>query len=171
VESLKRLMAFILAGCISLGAQTIAPPAAPDPLAPIAWLAGGVWRGVVQGADGKTTKIETHVEPMLNGKALSFSSSFNGVMQYQGFFAYDAAKKAILFSYPSADGGLANGTVESRGGSLIWDFQMTESNGTVGHYQVHTVQNGADDYTWSLFASQKDAWVKLFEIHYHRTQS
>jgi hypothetical protein len=151
VESLKRLMAFMLAGSISLGAQTIARPAAPDPLGPIAWMAGGVWRGVV----GKTTKI----------------SSFNGVMQYQGFFAYDAAKKAILFSYPSADGGLANGTVESRDGSLLWDFQMTESNGSVDHYQVHTVQNGAEDYTLSLFASQKDAWVKLFEIHYHRTQS
>jgi hypothetical protein len=92
-------------------------------------------------------------------------------MQYQGFFAYDAAKKVILFSYPSADGGLANGTVEGKDGSLIWDFQMTESDGSVGHYQVHTVQNGPDDYTWSLFASQKDAWVKLFEIHYHRTQS
>jgi hypothetical protein len=171
VESLKRLMAFMLASSISLGAQTIAPSAAPDPLAPIAWLAGGVWRGVVQGADGKTTKIETHVEPMLNGKALSFSSSFNGVMQYQGFFAYDAAKKAISFSYPSADGGLASGTVESRCGSLLSDFQLTKSNGSVGHYQVHTVQNGSDDHTWSLFASQEVAWVKLLEIHYHRTQS
>jgi hypothetical protein len=100
VESLKRLMAFMLASSISLGAQTIAPSAAPDPLAPIAWLAGGVWRGVVQGADGKTTKIETHVEPMLNGKALSFSSSFNGVMQYQGFFAYDAAKKSYFIFVP-----------------------------------------------------------------------
>jgi len=165
VESLNRLVAFALAS--SLGAQTATPPVASDSLAPIAWLAGGV----VRGADGKTTKIETHIERMLNGKALSFSSSFDGVMQYQGFFAYDAAKKAVLFSYPSADGGLANGTVESRDGLLLWDFQMTESNGSVGHYQVHTVQSGADDYTWSLFASQKDAWVKLFDIHYHRTQS
>lgn len=124
-------MAFMLASSISLGAQTIVPPAAPDPLAPIVWLAGGVWRGVVQGADGKTTKIETHVEPMLNGKALSFSSSFNGVMQYQEFFAYDAAKKAILFSYPGADGGLANGTVESRGGSLLWDDRVKRKCGSL----------------------------------------
>jgi hypothetical protein len=171
VKSLKQFVLFALVSFLSLGAQTTTPPATPDPLAPIAWLAGGVWRGVVQGADGKTTKIETHIEPILNGRAFSFSSSFNGVMQYQGFFAYDAAKKVILFSYPSADGGLANGTVEGKGGSLLWDFQMTEPDGSVGHYQVHTVQNGADDYTWSLFASQKDAWVKLFEIHYHRTQS
>jgi len=76
--------------------------AAADPLAPIAWLAGGVWHGEVQGPDGKTTKIETRVARELNGKALSFNSSFNGVMQYEGFFAYDAAKKAIVFTYPSA---------------------------------------------------------------------
>jgi hypothetical protein len=125
VESLKRLVAFALASSISLGAQTASPSAAPDSPAPIAWLAGGGWREVVRGADGKTTKIETHIERMLNGKALSSSSSFDGVMQDQGFFAYDAAKKAVLFSYPSADGGLA----------------------------------------------KKDAWVKLFHIHYHRTQS
>lgn len=168
---MKTLAALMLAAnFLSLGAQTVATPAPSDPLAPIAWMAGGVWHGEVKGRDGKTTRIETRIERELNGKAFDFSSSFDGVMQYRGFFAYDAAKKAIVFSYPSADGGLANGTVDSKDGSLLWDFQMTESNGSVGHYQVRTVQNGADDYTWTLFASQKDAWVKLFEIHYHRTQ-
>lgn len=65
-------------------------------------------------------------------------------MQYQGVFAYDAAKKAIMFSYPNADDGLANGTVESKDGSLLWNFQETESNGSVGHYRVDTIQDGAD---------------------------
>jgi hypothetical protein len=36
--------------------------------------------------------------------------------------------------------------------------------------QVHTHQNDVDDYVWTVFASRKDTWVKLFEIHYHRTQ-
>ena len=48
---------------------------------------------------------------------------------------------------------------------------MTEANGSVNHFQVHTVQDGSDDYTWALFALRKDDWVKLFEIHYHRTQT
>jgi hypothetical protein len=48
---------------------------------------------------------------------------------------------------------------------------MTEQDGNVNHFQVHTYQNDVDDYTWTLFVSRKDAWVKLFEIHYHRTQS
>jgi hypothetical protein len=169
---MKRLVTLVLAvSSMGLGAQTVAAPAASDPLSPVAWMAGGVWHGEVQGPDGKTTKIETRVERELNGKALGFSSSFDGVMQYSGFFAYDAAKQAIVFSYPSADGGLANGTVISKDGSLLWDFQMTEADGSVSHFQVHTVQTGSDDYTWPLFALKKDAWVKLFEIHYHRTQT
>jgi hypothetical protein len=169
---MKRLIALVLVmSSMGVGAQTVPVPAAADPLTPVAWMAGGVWHGEVQGPDGKTTKIETRVQRELNGKALSFSSSFDGVMQYSGFFAYDAAKKSIVFSYPSADGGLANGTVASKDSSLLWDFQMTEANGSVSHFQVHTVQTGVDDYTWALFASKKDAWVKLFEIHYHRTQT
>ena len=171
MKILKRLVLFALVSSISLGAQTTTPSAASDPLAPIAWLAGGGWRGVARNADGKTTKIETHVERILNGKTLGINSSFDCVMLYQGFFAYDAAKKTIVFSYPSANGGLVNGTVASMGGSLRWDFQVTESNGSVSHYQVHTIHDGADDYTWALFAPQKDAWVKQFELHYHRTQS
>jgi hypothetical protein len=169
---MKRLVALLLvAGSVGLSAQTAATPAPSDPLAPVTWMAGGVWRGEVRGPDGKTTKIETRVVRELNGKALSFSSSFDGVMQYLGFYAYDAARKAIVFSYPSADGGLANGTVEQKDGYQSWDFQLTESNGSVKHFQVHTHQDGPNDYTWALFSPQKDTWVKLFEIHYHRTQS
>ena len=167
---MKRLVTLVLA-ISSMGLRAQVTSAAADPLAPIAWLAGGVWHGEVQGPDGKTTKIETRVARVLNGKALSFNSSFNGVMQYEGFFAYDAAKKAIVFTYPSADGGLAKGVVTSKDGSLLWDFDMTEANGSVNHFQVHTVQDGSDDYTWALFALRKDDWVKLFEIHYHRTQT
>jgi hypothetical protein len=169
---MKKLLTLMLAlSFMGLAAQTAPSPVASDPLAPVAWMAGGVWHGEVRGPDGKTTKIETRVERKLDGKALSFTSSFDGVMQYQGFFAYDASKKAIVFSYPSADGGLANGTVTSKDGSLLWDFQMTEANGSVNHFQVHTVQTGSDAYTWALFALQKDVWVKLFEIQYHRTQT
>jgi hypothetical protein len=74
-----------------------------------------------------------------------------------------------VFSYPSADGSLAEGTVIPTGDVLVWDFRMTAASGSVEHYQVHVHQDGADDYTWALFSPQNDSWAKLFEIHYHRT--
>lgn len=159
----------LLASGPLLGQTSPAPAPAADPLAPIAWMAGGTWHGAVTGPDGKLTKIDTRIERELGGKAFNFSTSFDGVLQYQGFFAYDAAKKVIVFAYPSADGSLAEGTVAQNGDVLVWDFRMTEASGAVQHYQVHVHQDGKDDYTWTLFASQNDAWAKLFEIHYHRT--
>jgi hypothetical protein len=161
----------LLLAAVQMSAQT-APAAQPpaDPLAPIAWMAGGTWHGDVTGPNGKPTKIDTRIERELSGKAFTFGTKFDGVQQYQGFFAYDAAKKSIIFSYPSADGGIASGTVAQTGDSQVWDFTLTEATGSVGHYQVHTHQTSADDYTWALFQPQGDSWAKLFEIHYHRTK-
>jgi hypothetical protein len=143
-------------------------PVAPGPLAPIAWMEG-TWHGEAKTPDGKLTKIDTRIERELGGKAFTFSTKFDGVVQYQGFFAWDAAKQAIVFHYPSADGGLAEGTVGQSGDLLLWSFRMTEASGLVEQYRVHVHQDGADDYTWTLFAPQKDIWAKLLEIHYHRT--
>jgi hypothetical protein len=168
---MKRLSLFILLVTLPMGAQGgSAPAAAADPLAPIAWMAGGTWHGEVTGPNGKPTKIDTRIERELSGKAFTFGTKFDGVQQYQGFFAYDAAKKSIVFSYPSADGGIASGTVAQTGDSQVWDFTMTEAIGSIGRYQVHTHQTGPDDYTWALFQPQGDSWAKLFEIHYHRTK-
>ena len=167
---LRRLGVLILfATGALLGQGASSPSPAADPLAPIGWMAGGTWHGEVKGPNGKLTKIDTRIERELGGKAFTFSTKFDEVLQYQGFFAYDAAKKAIVFSYPSADGSLADGSVVPNGDMLVWDFHMTEASGAVEPYQVHVHQDGADDYTWALFAPQKDTWAKLFEIHYHST--
>jgi hypothetical protein len=158
---MRKLSLFILLITLPVGAQGApARTAAADPLAPIAWMAGGTWHGEITGPDGKPTKIDTRIDHELSGKALSFSTKFDGVVQYQGFFAYDAARKSIVFSYPSADGGLASGTVAQTGSSQVWDFTMTEATGSVGHYQVRTHQTAPDDYTWALFQPQGDSWAK-----------
>ena len=164
---MKKLCALLLLVAASMWAQTAA---AADPLAPIAWLAGGTWHGEVTGPSGKPAKIDTRIERELGGKAINFSTKFDGVEQYEGFFAYDAGKKTIVFSYPSADGGIASGTVAQDGDSQIWDFTMTEATGAVRHYQVHTHQTASDDYTWALFSQEAGAWTKEFEVHYHRTK-
>jgi hypothetical protein len=168
---MKRLALLMLLVAGQISAQSApAPQPAADPLAPISWMAGGTWHGEVNGPDGKLTKIDTRVERELNNRAFTFSTRFDGVLQYQGFFAYDAAKKSIVFSYPSADGGIASGSVTQAGDSQVWDFTMTEATGSVGHFQVRTHQTGADEYTWALFAPQGDSWTRLLEVHYHRTK-
>ena len=141
-----------------------------DPLAPVAWLAGGTWKAEVPNpAGGANTKIEQRMERTLGGKAIRFSTKFNGVEQYQGFFAYDAAKKQIVFAYPSADGGVTMGTAsEAPGGEVVMDFTISNADGTSDVYQVRMKKADADDYTWSLFANAGGRLTPMFEVKYHR---
>lgn len=55
---MKRLVALALMfGPIGLGALTAVTPASPDPLAPVAWMAGGVWRGEVKGRTARQPEL------------------------------------------------------------------------------------------------------------------
>lgn len=151
---------------------TMQAQAPTDPLAPVAWLVGGTWRAEVQGPanGGGTTKIEMHAERTLNGKAVRFATSFNSVPRYEGFFAYDAVKKAIVFAYPSAAGDIVNGAAEEKQDYVLLDFIDSGADGTAQHYQVHLQRKGNDDYDWTLFQSQQDKLTQLLAIHYHRDQ-
>jgi hypothetical protein len=53
----------------------------------------------------------------------------------------------------------------------VWRGEVRGPDGSVKHFQVHTHQEGPDDYTWALFSPQKDSWAQLIEIHYHCAQS
>lgn len=150
------------------GAQVSNTASLPDPLAPIAWMAGGVWHGKVTAPNGAAMMIATHVERVLGGAAMHFGTSFGGTPTYEGVFAYDAVRKAIVFSYAAADGGYTSGTVTPGPEFLTWDFDVHEKDGSSGHYQVHAHQDGKDDYTWSLFAPDAGGWKPVLQVKYHR---
>jgi hypothetical protein len=143
--------------------------AVSDPLAPLAWLVGGTWKAEVPNPKGgSNTKIEQHMERTLGGKAIRFVTKFDSVVQYEGFFAYDAAKKQIFFAYPSASGDLTTGVASEEPGGVLADFTISNADATAAHYQVHMKRDGADDYTWALLANSGGAWSKMFEVKYHR---
>jgi hypothetical protein len=141
-----------------------------DPLAPVSWLAGGTWKAEVPSPNGgANTKIEQKMERVLGGKAIRFATTFNGVEQYEGFFAWDAAKKQIVFAYPSAAGDVTTGVAtEAPAGGAVMDFTIDNADGTAAKYEVRIKRAGPDDYTWSLFASSGATWTPMFEVKYHR---
>ena len=146
-----------------------APAASSDPLAPIAWMVG-TWKAEVRSPDGqKTIPVDLQINSVLGGKAIGFTTSFSGVQQYQGLFAYDAAKKAITFWYPSADGELTVGTVTPQADYLLLDFEVTDSAGATTRFQSHMKRAGQDDYDWTLYSLSGSAPRELFAVHYHRT--
>jgi hypothetical protein len=170
--SMHRLPAvffFALSLVIPLGSSAqAATTATADPLAPISWMVG-TWKAQVKSPDGaKTVPVDLHIESVLGGKALGFTTSFNGAPTYQGLFAYDAAKKAIVFWYPSADGELTVGTVTPKDDYLLLDFQVTDSNGAATHFQSHMKRAGPDDYDWTLYSMAGPEPKQIFAVHYHR---
>jgi hypothetical protein len=166
MRTLAAGLLFAMSAMVAMGQAN----AAVDQLAPVAWLAGGTWKAEVPSPNGgASTKIEQKMERMLGGKALRFETTFNGVEQYQGFFAYDAVKKQIVFAYPSAAGDVTNGVAtEGPAGGVVMDFTISNADGTAAKYQVRIKKAGADDYTWSLFASSGATWTPMFEVKYHR---
>lgn len=165
---MRRLAAGLLLAVsttISMGQAS----AVSDPMAPIAWLAGGTWKAELPSPNGGgKTKIEQRMERTLGGKAIRFVTKFDGVVQYEGFFAYDAAKKHIFFAYPSASGDLTTGITSKEPGGLLSDFTISNGDGTTAHYQIHMKKDGMDDYTWSLFSNSGGVWSPAFEVKYHR---
>ena len=152
-------------------AQAAPKPAAapPDPLALVAWMAGGTWHGEVAApGGGAAVRVDMQLKRTLAGHAISFNTSFNGTLQYEGHFGYDAVRKQIVFAYGGADGGWVEGNVQPQPEFLLWDFNVHESDGSSGHYQVHVHQDGADDFTWALFRPSGDGWAPMFQIKYHR---
>jgi Protein of unknown function (DUF1579) len=148
-----------------------AAPAAPagDPIFPIRWMTG-TWTSQVMPPNAqKAMTVEQKFTMVLNGRVLAFTTSFDGTMQYQGLFAYDAAKKCVVFWYPSADGELTRGTLTPQQDSLLLDFEVTDASGKVTPYQVRIHQTGGDGYDWTLFNKDGSGWKQLTALHYKRT--
>ena len=159
---------FAISAMLAIGQA--APAAAADPLAPVAWLAGGTWKAEVPSPNGgANTKIEQKMERVLGGKAIRFATKFNGVEQYEGFFTWDAVKRQIVFAYPSTAGDVTMGVAaQEPAGGVLMDFTINQADGSAARYQVHIRKAGPDDYTWALFADAGGSWTPLFEVKYHR---
>ena len=166
---MKKLGLLIALWAPMMLAQAAPKPAAapPDPLAVVAWMAG-TWHGEIKAPGGEVTSVDMQLKRTLDGHVISFDTSFNGSLQYEGQFAYDAVRKQIVFAYGGADGGWVEGNVQPQPEFLLWDFNVHESDGSSGHYQVHVHQDGADDFTWALFRPNGDGWAPMFQIKYHR---
>lgn len=165
-------MRSLIAGMLLILSSSFATAQAapPDPLAPIAWLVGGTWKAESPNPKGGSdTKIEQRMEWILGGKAIEFVTKFDGITQYEGFFAYDAAKKQIVFAYPSASGDVTNGTAAATPDGIVMNFTISDVSGTATQYQVKAKKAGANDYMWTLFAAgTNNGWTPLFQVKYHR---
>ena len=159
---------------LNCAAQSQPAPAknADSPLAPVAWLVGGTWTSDVKDPqDGSVTHVENRITWAPNHQAIQFVTDFNSKPHYNGFYAYDAAKKSISFFYTSESGQLTIGTAtpDPDGKTLHQEFDVMQPDGKTQHIRSTLVRDGNDAYDFSVFMQNKTGeWAELFKIRYER---
>ena len=155
-------------------AQSPAGPGktADSPLAPVAWLIGGTWTSDVKDPqDGSVTHVENHITWAPNHQAIQFVTDFNGKPHYNGFYAYDPAKKTINFYYTSEEGQLTIGTAtpDADGKTLRQEFDVMQARRQDPARPSTIVRDGNDAYDFSVFLQDKTGeWAQVFKIRYER---
>lgn len=174
--NLRKCVAIFLFLCVLPSyavAQAQAAPAktADSPLAPVAWLVGGTWvTDVKDPQDGTMTHVENHITWAPNQQAIQFVTDFNGQPHYNGFYAYDPAKKSINFYYTSEAGQLTidTSTPDPDGRTLHQEFDVMQPKGSTDHIRSTIVRDGNDTYLFAVFVQQNGEWKQIFQITYRR---
>ena len=104
--------------------------------------------------------MENHITWAPNHQAIQFVTDFNAKPHYNGFYAYDPAKKTITFYYTSEEGQLTVGTAtpDADGKTLHQEFDVTQPNGGSTHIRSTMVRDGSDAYVFSVFMNQDGEW-------------
>ena len=160
-------------GCNAFPQSQPAPARSADsPLAPVAWLVGGTWTSDVKDPqDGSVTHVENHITWAPNHQAINFVTDFDGKPHYNGFYAYDPAKKAINFFYTSESGQLTIGAsaADADGKTVHQEFDVMQPDGKTQHIKSTLVRDGNDAYDFSVFMQNKAGdWAQVFKIRYER---
>jgi len=162
----------MLTGSAFAQAQPAPPKPADSSLAPVAWFVGGTWTSEVKDSQtSAVTHVENHITWAPNHQAIQFVTDFNGKPHYNGFYAYDAAAKAIKFFYTSEEGQLTIGsaTPDVDGKTLRQEFDVVQPSGATQHIRSTIVRDGNDAYDFSVFMQDKSgAWAQVFNIRYQR---
>ena len=168
------ILSYLLILMGSAFALTQSAPNKPteSPLAPVAWLVGGTWTSDVKDPQtNAVTHVENHITWAPNHQAIQFVTDFNGKPYYNGFYAYDAAAKAIKFFYTSEEGQLTIGTAtpDVGGKTLRQEFDVVQPSGATQHIRSTIVRDGNDAYDFSVFMQDKAGeWAQVFKIRYER---
>lgn len=141
-----------------------------SPLTPVAWFVGGTWISDVKDPqDGSVTHVENSITWAPNHQAIQFLTKFNGQPHYNGFYAYDAAAKAIKFYYTSSEGELTVGTAIPDGDkTLRQEFDITHTDGRVAHIKSTIERDGNNAYWFTVFLQKNGQWSPEFKIRYER---
>jgi hypothetical protein len=148
-------------------------PEAAKPIAPLAWLVGGVWTADTSKLGPGMKNIETRYVWSDNNAFIRFTTHFvmdKGTLKnYDGQFYGDAQKSALTFWYMSAEGVVYQGPVKVQGEVMELTFRGEDFDGKMSDLRVTVTRKTNDHYNWLLEEKAGDAWKQLLTLEYLRT--
>jgi hypothetical protein len=176
LRALLLLVLVCLGGMATLRAASVAevnPTGGRSPLTPLTFLIGGVWHAALpDGPDGENKSLDLRAEWMPNRHGISFESEWVTGKKHapytDGFYAWDAARRQIVFFYADDKGELIQGFVTRDDVTLVHEFTITDKNGKVTSARARLTPTGKDTYTNEIFLAKDGGWEKAVEVLYVR---
>ena len=173
-NNLGALLALIVCfGWIALARAADEAPAkdSASPLAPLAFLTAHEWDATLPDSpDGKKMSIHARFTWAENRQAIRISNQFvidgKPVPYIDGIYAWNPEKKALVFVYVGADGGLSDGTVQLEDGKLVHEFREIHSNGKSAQFLARVTPHGTDSWDNAIFARKGDKLTPLVQVQY-----
>ena len=146
---------------------------APEPMAPLAWLVGGVWTAEASKMGGGMQRIETRYEWSDNRAFLRFNTHFvsdKGTLHnYDGQFFWDPQQQALKMWYMNARNDITEGSIAINDDEFNFLFQGTDFEEKPADLRVQLTRKNNDRYIWQLAEKTPDGWKPLASLEYVRS--
>jgi hypothetical protein len=144
-------------------------PAAP--LAPLAFFTAHEWDAKLPDSpDGKKMSIHARFTWAQNKQAICISNQFvidgKPLPYIDGLYFWNPEKRAIMFVYSNAEGGLFEGTVRIEEGKLVHEFQEIHPDGKIDQLLARVTPHDTDSWDNAIFARKDGALTPLVQVQY-----
>jgi len=162
----------LLPSSMLLATAEESPAKAPaSPLAPLAFFTAHEWDAKLPDSpDGKKMSIHARFTWAQNKQAICISNQFvidGKPMPYiDGLYFWNPEKRAIMFVYSDAKGGLFEGTVRLEKGKLVHEFHEIHPDGKIDPLLARVTPHGTDSWDNAIFARKDGALTPLVQVQY-----
>jgi hypothetical protein len=175
MKSRTLICALTLAGILAAAIPSRSQEPHENPLNQLAWMVGGKWQAdAAKGPDGKPFHAEWKCQWGANHRTLEFTVWFltDGrlVPVYNGLYAWNPAKKKVIFVYTDNKGAFTEGETVMRGNRLEQDFHIIGADGISRPFRSTIIRQGNDRYDWSVLSSKDGVWTEMFSLRYTRSR-
>jgi hypothetical protein len=164
-------LSFSVSPLLFAAAEESPAKASASPLAPLAFFTAYEWDAKLPDSpDGKKMSIHARFTWAENRQAIRISNQFvidgKPTPYIDGLYFWNPEKRAIMFVYSNAEGGLFEGTVRLEGDKLVHEFQEIHPNGKIDPLLARVTPHGTDSWDNAIFARKDGALTPLVQVQY-----